>query len=99
MTTKRTISEKLIGNRMNLKNITTMTEKRVKNLKISELELMLKDIPENYKKVIVKAIRDKNYEDLGRFIEQIIYLNMQKTVKDCSYDCFNCSELPETFKR
>ena len=72
-------------------NVATLTEKRVRNLKISELELMLSDIPEEYKSSIVKLLKTiftkKNKtilanarSNLSQMIEQIIWIKMQKEI-------------------
>ncbi len=78
---------------LKMSNITNLTEKRVKNLTLTELDLMLEDIPKNYKKAIVSALKiifaEKNQDivqekrlDLAQFIEQVIFINMQKRVKN-----------------
>ncbi len=83
----------VLDENLKMSNITNLTEKRVKSLKLTELDLMLEDIPKNYKKAIVSALKiifaEKNQDtvqekrlDLAQFIEQVIFINMQKRVKN-----------------
>ncbi len=83
----------VLNENLKMSNITNLTEKRVKNLTLTELDLMLTDIPKNYKKAIVSALKiifaEKNQDivqekrlDLAQFIEQVIFINMQKQVKN-----------------
>ncbi len=83
----------VLDENLKMSNITNLTEKRVKSLTLTELDLMLADIPANYKKAIVSALKtiftEKNMDivqekrlDLAQFIEQVIFINMQKRVKN-----------------
>ena len=81
----------LLLDSLKMSNITNLTDKRVKNIKVGELESLLKDIPEDYKMAIVSCLKtiftEKDEEivkdkrlDLAQMIEQVIFINMQKVV-------------------
>lgn len=82
----------ILGKDLKMENVASITEKRVKHLKISELEVMLSDIPTGYKKAIVGCLKtiftekkpgiiESRRSDLAQLIEQVVFINMQKEVQ------------------
>lgn len=77
-------------------NIVHLTEKRVKHIKVGELEELLSDIPEGYKSAIVRLLKTifnfkvktpadeialrGHRESLSQMIEQTVWIKTQKQV-------------------
>jgi len=83
----------ILSDNLKMVNITTLTEKRVKHIKMGELESLLSSIPTGYKKAIISSLKtiftEKNQEivdskrlDLAQMIEQVIWINVQKNIQD-----------------
>ena len=83
----------ILDNTLRMTNITQLTDKRVKHIKVGELEELLQDIPDGYKKAIVSCLKiiftEKNKGivkekrlDLAQMVEQVIWINMQKRVAE-----------------
>ena len=83
----------ILDDTLKMTNITQLTDKRVKHIKVGELEELLQDIPEGYKKAIVSCLKiiftEKNKGivkekrlDLSQLIEQCIWIKVQRGVID-----------------
>lgn len=82
----------IISDNLKMTNITNLTEKRVKHIKMGEIDSLLSNIPTGYKKAIISCLKsiftERNKKvietkrlDLAQMVEQVIFINMQKEVQ------------------
>jgi len=95
----------LLSENLKTTNICKLTEQRIRQLKVSELDLMLFSIPSGYKKAITRLIQDlatnldpeikeEKFSSLGQMLEQVIWINMQARVSEKMLE----DSLPELLK-
>ena len=70
---------------LKLQHIIDMTEEKIGKINFEEIKEALKNLPDGNKDYIETAVRERNVEDIGKFILMSIYQVTQDKVKEAVY--------------